>query len=101
MKIKKVSAVLAITGLVAASAITTIKLSGVGAGDANSIELDAASVTTNSGVKIKSVKGDQESLYATFTGVSGATGYNAYVKKGSGSYVKLDTQSELILVIIE
>ena len=92
MKIKKVSAVLAITGLVAASAITTLKLSGVGVEANDSIQLDAASVTTNSGVKIKSVKGDQESLYATFTGVSGATGYNAYVKKGSGSYVKLDTQ---------
>ena len=59
MKIKKVSAVLAITGLVAASAITTLKLSGVGVEANDSIQLDAASVTTNSGVKIKSVKGDQ------------------------------------------
>ena len=92
MKIKKVSAVLAITGLVAASTITALTVSGVASDKNNDIILDAATVTSNSGVQIQSVKGDQESLYATFKGVSGATGYNAYVKKGNGSYVKLDTQ---------
>ena len=92
MKIRKVSAVLAITGLVAASTITALTVSGVASDKNNDIILDAATVTSNSGVQIQSVKGDQESLYATFKGVSGATGYNAYVKKGNGSYVKLDTQ---------
>ncbi len=92
MKIKKVSAVFAITGLVAASTVTALTVSGIASDKKNEIVLDAATVTSNSGVQIQSVKGDQESLYATFKGVSGASGYNAYVKKGNGSYVKLDTQ---------
>ena len=101
MKIKKVSALIAITGAVTAAVVTTAKLAndsrevvnqGVLAEELveETVSLDA--ITSNSGVVITEAKGDQESLYATFKGVSGASGYNAYVKKGNGSYVKLDTQ---------
>ena len=92
MKIKKVSAVLALSGVIAAAAIS---LAGCNASTSVSNEADNVSlmaVKQNTGVSIISAAGDQESLYATFKGVSGASGYNAYVKKGSGSYVKLDTQ---------
>ena len=101
MKIKKVSAFLAITGAVTAAMVASIKLAGdnqtvveddmlVAETAGDSVSLTA--LKSNTGVVITEAKGDQESLYATFKGVSGASGYNAYVKKGSGSYVKLDTQ---------
>ncbi len=113
MKIKKVSALLAITGAVTAAVVATVKLAGESAQvespvvaenevevenpvfaestlETNNVTLTA--LTSNTGVTFVDAKGDQESLYATFKGVSGATGYNAYVKKGNGSYVKLDTQ---------
>ena len=94
MKFKKVSAILAITGILGLSAFATTKLAegstAVQEGEPDVINLTA--VTSNSGVSIVSAQGDQESLYATFKGVSGANGYNAYVKKGSGSWVKLDTE---------
>ena len=101
MKIKKVSALIAITGALTAAVVTTAKLAndsrevvnqGVLAEELveETVSLDA--ITSNSGVVITEAKGDQESLYATFKGVSGASGYNAYVKKGNGSYVKLDSQ---------
>ena len=92
MKNKKVSTILALTGAIAA--IATVKLS-----NSNKTAIDVAKEETtqlatisNSGVSIISAAGDQESLYATFKGISGATGYNAYVKKNNGNYVKLDTQ---------
>ena len=101
MKLKKVSAFLAITGAVTAAVVASVKLAG---DDTQIIEDDVlaqevlddnislTALKSNTGVVIQEAKGDQESLYATFKGVSGASGYNAYVKKGSGSYVKLDTQ---------
>ena len=94
MKFKKVSAILAITGIFGLSAFAASKLSegSIAAQEGEPEVINLTAITSNSGVSIVSAKGDQESLYATFKGVSGATGYNAYVKKGNGSYVKLDTQ---------
>ena len=93
MKIKKVSALIALTGALALTA--GLKLNDSIAKEDKITELTGLTinnVSNSSNVKIVSASGDQESLYATFTGVSGANGYNAYVKKGSGSYVKLDTE---------
>ena len=92
MKIKKVSAILALSGVLATAALSVAayQASTRNSGEANNYSLMA--IRSNTGVVIQNAAGDQESLYATFKGVSGASGYNAYVKKGSGSYVKLDTQ---------
>ena len=101
MKLKKVSAFLAITGAVTAAVVASVKLAGdytqiieddVLAQEVLDDNISLTALNSNTGVVIQEAKGDQESLYATFKGVSGASGYNAYVKKGNGSYVKLDTQ---------
>lgn len=93
MKLKKVSTILAVSS--AMLGIAAFTASGIYNSKQATVFNERVvynAISQNTGVKITKAAGDQESLYATFTGVSGASGYNAYVKKGNGSYQKLDTQ---------
>lgn len=90
MKRKKLGCSIVAAMLVAATAVSALSATAAEGG----VLIDSAPqmiAASSTSVSVIAASGASESVYAEWGAVTGATGYNVYVKPKGGSYIQIDT----------